>query len=71
VPHTCHSDRAEAGTTVFAGRPAMLEITETEVRAREGWTRRPLGKKEVFRSALRSIHYLQTQISFRGRTGSR
>jgi hypothetical protein len=50
-------------------RPIRLEITETEVRAREGWARAPLGKKEVLSSEIRSIHYLQRQISFRGADG--
>jgi hypothetical protein len=51
-------------------RPIRLEITETEVRARQGWTTGQLGKsQEAFRSEIRSIHYLPKQISFRGADG--
>jgi hypothetical protein len=50
-------------------RPIRLEITETEVRAREGWSQGPLGKKEAFRTEIRSIHYRPKQISFRGADG--
>lgn len=50
-------------------RTARLEITETEVRARHGWSPGPIGKKEAFRSEIRSIHYRPMQISFRGADG--
>ena len=52
-------------------RPIRLEITETQVRAKEGWSRAPLGKKEAFRSEIRSIHYAPKRFSFLGRTVSR
>jgi hypothetical protein len=47
-------------------RSAGLEITETEVRARHGWSHGPVGKKEALRGEIRSIHYRPSQISFRG-----
>jgi hypothetical protein len=50
-------------------RPARLEITETEVRARHGWSSAPLGKKEALRSEIRSIHYRPSQVTFRGADG--
>jgi hypothetical protein len=50
-------------------RPIRLEITETEVRARQGWSQGPLGKKEVLRSEIRSIHYAPNRFSFRGADG--
>src|ERR1700722_15439740 len=50
-------------------RPIRLEITETEVRVKEGWSRAPLGKKEAFRSEIRSIHYAPKAVSFRGADG--
>src|ERR1700684_2940289 len=50
-------------------RPIRLEITETEVRAREGWAQGPLGKKEALRSEIRSIHYAPGRFSFRGSDG--
>jgi hypothetical protein len=50
-------------------RPVRLEITETEVRARQGWARAPLGKTDAFRSEIRSIHYRPRQITFRGADG--
>lgn len=50
-------------------RPIRLEITETEVRARQGWARAPLGKKEALRSEIRSIHYLPGRFSFQGADG--
>jgi hypothetical protein len=50
-------------------RTARLEITETEVRARHGWSPGPPGKKEAPRSEIRSIHYRPRQISFRGADG--
>ena len=50
-------------------RPARPEITETEVRARHGWSHAPPGKKEALRSEIRSIHYRPRQISFRGGDG--
>jgi hypothetical protein len=50
-------------------RSAGLEITETEVRARHGWSHGPVGKKEAFRSEIRSIHYRPRQVSFRGADG--
>jgi hypothetical protein len=50
-------------------RPARLEITETEVRARHGWSPGPPGKKEALRSEIRSIHYRPRQVSFRGADG--
>ena len=50
-------------------RPIRLEITETEVRARQGWARGPLGKKEALRSEIRSIHYAPGRFSFRGPDG--
>lgn len=50
-------------------RPIRLEISEAEVRAREGWARAPLGRRVVFRSELRSVHYLRRQVSFRGADG--
>ena len=54
----------------FTTRRVRLEITETEVRAEEGgWTRAPLGKKEAFRSEIRSIHYAPKRYTFRGADG--
>jgi hypothetical protein len=54
----------------FTTRRVRLEITETEVRAEEGgWTRAPLGKKEAFRSEIRSIHYAPKRFSFLGADG--
>ena len=50
-------------------RRARLEITETEVRARHGLSRAPLGKTEALRSEIRSIHYRPSQITFRGADG--
>jgi hypothetical protein len=50
-------------------RPIRLEITETEVRARQGWSQGPLGKKEALRSEIRSIHYAPNRFSFRGADG--
>jgi hypothetical protein len=50
-------------------RPIRLEITETEVRAKQGWSRAPLGKTEAFRSEIRSIHYAPNRFSFRGSDG--
>jgi hypothetical protein len=50
-------------------RPIRLEITETEVRARHGWSHAPLGKKEALRSEIRSIHYAPSRFSFRGSDG--
>ena len=50
-------------------RPIRLEITETQVRAKEGWSRAPLGKKEAFRSEIRSIHYAPKRFSFLGADG--
>jgi hypothetical protein len=50
-------------------RTARLEITETEVRARHGWSPGPVGKKEAFRSEIRSIHYRPRQVTFRGADG--
>jgi hypothetical protein len=50
-------------------RPIQLEITENEVRAKEGWTHAPLGKKEAFRSEIRSIHAAPGRFSFRGDDG--
>jgi hypothetical protein len=51
-------------------RPIRLEITETEVRARQGWTTGRLGKsQDAFRSEIRSIHYLPKQIGFRWADG--
>ena len=50
-------------------RPIRLEITETEVRARQGWARAPLGKREALRSEIRSIHYLTKRFSFNGVDG--
>ena len=50
-------------------RPIRLEITETEVRAKQGWSRAPLGKTEAFRSEIRSIHYRPRQVTFRGADG--
>lgn len=50
-------------------RPVRLEITETEVRAKEGWTYAPPGKKQAVRSEIRSIHAVPRQFSFRGADG--
>jgi hypothetical protein len=50
-------------------RPIRLEITETEVRAKHGWSHARIGKKEAFRSEIRSIHYRPTQVTFRGADG--
>jgi hypothetical protein len=50
-------------------RSAGLEITETEVRARHGWSHGPVGNKEAVRSEIRSIHYRPRQVSFRGADG--
>jgi hypothetical protein len=50
-------------------RPIRLEITETEVRARQGWAPAPLGKSEALRSDIRSIHYLPKRFSFKGADG--
>jgi hypothetical protein len=45
-------------------------LTETEVRADEGgWTRAPLGKKEAFRSEIRSIRYVPKRYTFYGADG--
>ena len=53
-------------------RPIRLEITETQLRAKEGWSRGPLGKKEAFRSEIRSIHYApRSGSASSGRTVSR
>jgi hypothetical protein len=61
---------AGSAALVWLGtRPARLEITETEVRARHGLSRAPLGKTEALRSEIRSIHYLPSQVSFRGADG--
>ena len=61
---------AASAVLVWLGmRPARLEITETEVRARHGLSRAPLGKTEALRSEIRSIHYRPSQISFRGVDG--
>jgi hypothetical protein len=49
--------------------PVRLEITETEVRARQGWVRGQSGKTEARRSEICSIHYLPRRISFRGPDG--
>jgi hypothetical protein len=50
--------------------PVRLEITETEVRARQGAARGQYGMKtDAFRSEICSIHYLPTRISFRGPDG--
>jgi hypothetical protein len=49
--------------------PIRLEITETEVRARQGWAQAPLGKKEAVRNEIRSIHYAPGRFSFRGADG--
>jgi hypothetical protein len=53
----------------FAHWSVRLEITATEVRAREGWSHGPAGKKVAVRSEIRSIHYRPRQISFRGADG--
>jgi hypothetical protein len=39
------------------------------VRAKEGWSRAPLGKKEAFRSEIRSIHYAPKRFGFLGADG--
>jgi hypothetical protein len=44
-------------------RPVRLEITESAVRARQGWQ---LPDKQVARSEIRAIHYYPDVISFRG-----
>jgi hypothetical protein len=49
-------------------RQIRLEITETEVRARQRWARgRP--DQEALRGEIRSIHYCPSRISFRGADG--
>ena len=54
----------------FTTRRVRLEITETEVRAEEGgWSRAPLGKKEAFRSEIRSIRYVPKRYTFCGADG--
>jgi hypothetical protein len=50
-------------------RPIRLEITETEVRAKHGWSQGVTGKNEAVRSEIRSIHYRPTQVTFRGADG--
>jgi hypothetical protein len=44
-------------------RAVRLEITESAVRARQGWY---LPDKQVSRSQIRAIHYYPDVISFRG-----
>lgn len=44
-------------------RAVRLEITDTEVRARQGWYR---PTKQVDRSDVRAIHFFPRVISFRG-----
>jgi hypothetical protein len=52
-------------------RPVRLEITETEVRARQGWARGQSRKNkyEALRGEIRSIHYCPSRISFRRADG--
>jgi hypothetical protein len=50
-------------------RPIRLEITETEVWVKEGWSRAPLGKKEAFRSEICSIHYAPKAAAMSGKRG--
>jgi hypothetical protein len=44
-------------------RAVQLEITESVVRARQGWY---LPEKQAARSEIRAIHYFPSVISFRG-----
>jgi hypothetical protein len=65
----CGSLAALALMAWLGTRPARLEITETEVRAKHGWSHGPVGKKAAFRSEIRSIHYRPRQVTFRGVDG--
>ncbi len=49
-------------------RATRLEITESVVRAKQGWY---LPEKEAARSEIRAIHYFPRLISFGDRTASR
>ena len=50
-------------------RPMRLEITETQVRAFHGVGTAPRGRKEAFRSDIRSIHLVPSGYSFRAADG--
>jgi hypothetical protein len=52
----------------FLAHQIRLEITETELRARQSWAR-GLRDLEALRSEIRSIHYCPARISFRGADG--
>ena len=53
-----------ASIFVFANWSVRLEITATDVRAREGWSHGPAGKKQAVRSEIRSTGWRRCQIHY-------